>query len=81
VRKFECFTADMYRLAAWLKKCKVKTIVMQSTGVFWIPLFDIMEEQGFEVYLVNAPHSKSLPGRKSDVQESQWLLSCTRTGW
>ena len=46
VRKFECFTADLYRLAAWLKKCKVKTIVMQSTGVYWIPLFDIMEEQG-----------------------------------
>ena len=74
VRKFECFTADLYRLAAWLKKCKVKTIVMQSTGVYWIPLFDIMEEQGFEVYLVNARHTKSLPGRKSDVQESQWLL-------
>jgi transposase len=74
VRRFECFTADLYRLAAWLKKCKVKTIVMQSTGVYWIPLFDIMEEQGFKVYLVNARHTKSLPGRKSDVQESQWLL-------
>jgi transposase len=74
VRRFECFTADLYRLAAWLKQCKVKTVVMQSTGVYWIPLFDIMEEQGFEVYLVNARHTKSLPGRKSDVQESQWLL-------
>ena len=74
VRRFECFTADLYRLAAWLKKCKVKTIVMQSTGVYWIPLYDIMEEQGFEVCLVNARHTKSLPGRKSDVQESQWLL-------
>jgi transposase len=74
VRRFECFTADLYRLAAWLKKCKVKTIVMQSTGVYWIPLYDIMEEQGFEVYLVNARHTKNLPGRKSDVQESQWLL-------
>jgi transposase len=74
VRRFECFTADLYRLAAWLKQCKVKTIVMQSTGVYWIPLYDIMEEQGFEVYLVNARHTKNLPGRKSDVQESQWLL-------
>src|SRR5271165_4267052 len=74
VRRFECFTADLHRLAAWLKKCKVKTIVMQSTGVYWIPLYDIMEEQGFEVYLVNARHTKNLPGRKSDVQESQWLL-------
>lgn len=74
VRRFECFTTDLHRLAAWLKKCKVKTIVMQSTGVYWIPLYDIMEEQGFEVYLVNARHTKNLPGRKSDVQESQWLL-------
>lgn len=74
MRRFECFTADLYRLAAWLKKCRVKTIVLQSTGVYWIPLYDIMEEQGFEVYLVNARRTKSLPGRKSDVQESQWLL-------
>ena len=47
---------------------------MQSTGVYWIPLYDILEEHGFEVYLVNARHTKNLPGRKSDVQESQWLL-------
>ena len=49
-------------------------MAMQSTGVYWIPLFDILEERGFEVYLVNARHTKNLPGRKSDVQESQWLL-------
>lgn len=61
VRRFECFTADLYRLVAWLKKCRVKTIVLQSTGVYWIPLYDIMEEQGFEVYLVNARRTKSLP--------------------
>jgi transposase len=47
---------------------------MQSTGVYWIPLYDILEERGFEVYLVNARHTKNLPGRKSDVQECQWLL-------
>jgi len=46
VRRFECFTADLYRLAAWLKKCKVKTIVMQSTGVYWIPLYDIYGRTG-----------------------------------
>src|SRR6202049_4763531 len=74
VRRFECFTADLYRLADRLESCGGKTVVMQSTGVYWIPLYEILEEHGFEVYLVNARHTKNLPGRKSDVQESQWLL-------
>ena len=74
VRCFQCFTADLYRLADWLQSCGVKTVAMQSTGVYWIPLYDILEARGFEVYLVNARHTKNLPGRKSDVQESQWLL-------
>jgi transposase len=74
VRRFECFTADLHRLADWLQNCGVKTVALQSTGVYWIPLYDILEERGFEVYLVNARHTKNLPGRKSDVQESQWLL-------
>jgi transposase len=74
VRRFECFTADLHRLADWLEACGVKTVAMQSTGVYWIPLYEILEERGLEVYLVNARHTKNLPGRKSDVQESQWLL-------
>ncbi len=74
VRRFECFTADLHRLADWLQNCGVKTVALQSTGVYWIPLYDILEERGLEVYLVNARHTKNLPGRKSDVQESQWLL-------
>jgi transposase len=74
VRRFECFTADLYRLAEWLASCGVQTVAMQSTGVYWIPLYEILEDRGFEVYLVNARHTKNLPGRKSDVQESQWLL-------
>jgi len=74
VRLFECFTADLYRMADWLRRCGVKTVAMQSTGVYWIPLYDVLEEFGFEVFLVNARHTKNLPGRKSDVQESQWLL-------
>jgi Transposase len=57
-----------------LQSCGVQTVAMQSTGVYWIPLYNILEERGFEVYLVNAQHTKNLPGRKSDVQESQWLL-------
>jgi hypothetical protein len=74
VRRFECFTADLHRLADWLEACGVETVAMQSTGVYWIPLYEILEERGLEVYLVNARHTKNLPGRKSDVQESQWLL-------
>ena len=74
VRRFECFTADLHRLADWLRRCGVKTVAMQSTGVYWIPVYEVLEERGFQVYLVNARHTKNLPGRKSDVQESQWLL-------
>src|SRR6201981_3046412 len=74
VRRFECFTADLHGMADWVQRCGVKAVAMQSTGVYWIPLYEILEERGFEVYLVNARHTKSLPGRKSDVQESQWLL-------
>src|SRR6202165_1989277 len=74
VRRLECFTADLHRLADWLEACGVETVAMQSTGVYWIPLYEILEARGFEVYLVNARHTKNLPGRKSDVQESQWLL-------
>ena len=74
VRRFECFTSDLHRLADWLKSCRVETVALQSTGVYWIPLYVILEEHGFEVYLVNARHTNNLPGCKSDVQESQWLL-------
>ena len=74
VRRFECFTADLHCLAEWLQRCGVKTVAMQSTGVYWIPIYEILEERGMQVYLVNARHTKNLPGRKSDVQESQWLL-------
>jgi transposase len=74
VRRFACFTADLHRLADWLQACGVETVAMQSTGVYWMPLYEILETRGFAVYLVNARHTKNLPGRKSDVQESQWLL-------
>src|SRR3954463_6800548 len=74
VQRFGCFTAELMRMAAWLKERGVQTVAMQSTGVYWIPLYDVLEEHGFEVYLVNARDTKNLPGRKTDVQESQWLL-------
>ena len=74
VRDFGCFTEDLHRQAEWLKECGVKTVVMQSTGVYWIPVYDVLEQYGFDVWLVNARETRNLPGRKSDVQESQWLL-------
>jgi len=74
VRNFGCFTADLHRMAAWLTECGIVTVVMQSTGVYWIPVYDVLEQCGFDVWLVNARETRNLPGRKSDVQESQWLL-------
>ena len=74
VRQFACFTEDLHRLADWLKSCGIDTVAMQSTGVYWLPVYEILAEKGLEVYLVNARHTKNLPGRKSDVQECQWLL-------
>jgi len=73
VQEFGSWTADLRRMAEWLKSQGVKTVAMQSTGVYWIALYEILEQAGFEVYLVNARGTKNLPGRKSDVQECQWL--------
>jgi len=74
VRSFGCFTQDLHAMAEWLKGCGVKTVVMQSTGVYWIPVYDVLEQHGLEVWLVNASETRNLPGRKSDIQECQWLL-------
>lgn len=73
VRSFGCFTPDLEALADWLSACGVTTVAMESTGVYWIPLFEILERRGFEVCLVNARHVKVVPGRKSDYQDCQWL--------
>jgi transposase len=62
------------RMAAWLKSCGLETVAMQSTGVYWFATYDVLEKHGLRVFLVNASHTKDLPGRKSDVQESQWLM-------
>jgi len=74
VRRFGCTTAELKAMANWLQQCGVRTVAMQSTGVYWIAVYDILEQAGLEVYLVNARDTKNLPGRKSDVQESQWLM-------
>ncbi len=73
VRSFPTFTQDLYALADWLKQCGVKTVAMESTGVYWIPLFQILEDRGLEVCLVNARHVKNVPGRRTDVCDCQWL--------
>jgi transposase len=74
VRHFGCTTVELKALAEWLKQCGIQTVAMQSTGVYWIAVYDILETAGMDVYLVNARDTKNLPGRKSDVQESQWLM-------
>ena len=74
VRRFGCTTVELKVMAEWLKQCGIRTVAMQSTGVYWIAVYDILEAAGLDVYLVNARDTKNLPGRKSDVQESQWLM-------
>lgn len=73
VRSFGTFTRDLHQLADWLQQCGVTTVAMESTGVYWIPLYQILEQRGFEVCLVNAHSLKSVPGRKSDVSDCQWI--------
>jgi hypothetical protein len=74
VRVFGCMTENLREMAKWLKHCGITTVALPSTGVYWIPLYDVLEAEGLEVYLANARHTKNLPGRKSDVQESQMKL-------
>src|SRR3712207_5467316 len=73
VRTFGTFTNDIHRMADWFAACGIKTIVMESTGVYWIPAYEILDERGFDVQLVNARDAKHVPGRKTDVSDAQWL--------
>jgi transposase len=73
VREFRSFTADLHELANWLEKCGIETVAMESTGVYWIPLYELLESRGFEVKLVDARHVKNVSGRKTDVIDCQWL--------
>jgi hypothetical protein len=73
VRSFGAYTAQLDELVRWLRDCAITTVAMESTGVYWIPLFQKLEEAGFEVLLVDARQAKHVPGRKSDVQDCQWL--------
>jgi transposase len=73
VRSFGTFTGDLHRLADWFEQCGVRTVAMESTGVYWIPVFEILDQRGFEVILVNARDAKHVPGRKTDISDAQWL--------
>jgi len=73
VRRFDTFTGDLRRLADWLAKKNIVTIAMESTGVYWIPVYELLEERGFDVILVNAREAKNVPGRKTDINDAQWL--------
>ena len=80
VRSFNAFTEDLHALADWLTACRIKTVAMESTGVYWIPVFEILEARGFEVLLVNARDVKNVPGRKTDVNDAQWLQQLHQHG-
>lgn len=73
VHCYDTFTEDLHDAAKWLQACSIKSVAMESTGVYWIPIFQILEAYGFDVVLVNARHVKNVPGRKTDVQDCQWL--------
>lgn len=73
VQRFGAFTADLYALAEWLRQCQIETVVMESTGVYWIALFEVLEERGFDVKLVDAHYARQVPGRKTDAKDCQWL--------
>jgi transposase len=73
VRSFATFTGDLQRLADWLTACRVTSVAMEATGVYWIPIYEILDARGFTVLLVNARHVKNVPGRKSDVSDCEWL--------
>src|SRR5258706_1408401 len=73
VRSFGTFTQDLHDLADWFKACGVTSVAMESTGVYWIPAYEILEQRGFEVILVNARYAKNVPGRKTDASDAAWL--------
>lgn len=73
VREFQSFTQNLHQLAAWLNECGIDTVAMESTSIYWIPLYDILERSGIEVNLVNPSHIKNVPGRKTDILDCQWI--------
>ena len=73
VRSFGTLTGDLHRLAEWFERCGVTTVALESTGVYWSPAYEVLEQRGFNVVLVNARDARHVPGRKTDVSDAQWL--------
>lgn len=73
VRAFRTFTPDLHALVNWLLACHIDTVALESTGVYWVPIYELLEQHGIVPYLVNARHVKIVPGRKSDWNDAQWL--------
>jgi len=73
VRRFGCLTPELHEMAQWLKACAITTVAMESTGVYWIPVAQVLEQYGLEIVLADATHIKNVPGRKTDVSDSQWI--------
>ena len=80
VRTFRSFTQDLHHLAQWLEEVGITKVAMESTGIYWIPIFEILQARGFEVSLVNAREAKNVPGRKSDINDAQWLQKLHQYG-
>ena len=78
IDEFECYTRDLRNLSATLKSYGIESVAMESTGVYWVPLFLFLQEDGFEVYLVNSKHVKNVTGRKKDEDDAEWLHVCLR---
>ena len=73
VRAFGTCTGDLQQLADWFERCGVRTVALESTGVYWIPAYELLEQRGFEVVVVNARYARHVPGRKTDVSDAQWM--------
>jgi transposase len=73
IRAFGCFTEDLKAIANWLKECNVNTVAMEATGIYWVSLFLLLEDEGFEVVLVTAKHVKNVRGKKTDVSDAEWI--------
>src|SRR2546422_9078737 len=80
VRRFGAFTAALYVLAEWLRQCQIETVVMESTGGYWIALFEVLEARGFDVRLVDAHDARQVPGRQTDVEDCQWRQELHTSG-
>jgi transposase len=80
VQRFGAFTADLYVLAAWLRQCQLDTVVLESTGVYGIALFAVLEARGFDVKLVEAHQARQVPGRKTEVRDCHWLQELPTSG-